>query len=84
MSDKDKAYQYSQENDVSNRMIETLDADLLQELCSIEEKAFLAGCEYKQKQIDKLKSTLIYVFDWYGRFMSDTTIDKIIKAVEGK
>jgi len=46
--------------------------------------AWKAACEHKQKEIDKLKSTLIYLYDWYGRFMPDTTIDKIIKAVEGE
>ena len=46
--------------------------------------AWQAACEYKQKEIDELKSTLIYVYDWYGMFMGDVAKDKIKKAVEGK
>ena len=47
-------------------------------------EAWQAACEYKQKEIDELKSTLIYVYDWYGMFMGDVAKDKIKKAVEGK
>lgn len=43
-----------------------------------------AACQYKQKEIDELKSTLIYVYNWYGRFMGDVAKDKIKKAVEGE
>ena len=41
--------------------------------------AWQAACEYKQKEIDELKSALVDVYDWYGMFMGDVA-DKIKKA----
>lgn len=75
MTEKECMSQYEYLSDLTNTDMQEEWSDLCCNLVTV--------LEGKNKEINELKSTLVYVYDWYGMFMGDVAKDKIKKAIEG-